>query len=163
MIVANFTTRDLDNNDYRWEFVGIGDIAECFPDDQDGVALAVSNIMQTGEHVGGGGAMPMYRLVEAKGTWIELSTLAEGTKVRFTKAWDIFPEALIPAGATGTIIEQGLNDIWCALRVRPDDEAQAGQLRHWDRCIVLHGPSDDDGTQKDCIHWWDKAPVEAVR
>lgn len=37
-------------------------LAECFPDDPDGYAVAVADLMRIGEHRGGGGAAPEYHL-----------------------------------------------------------------------------------------------------
>lgn len=96
-------------------------------------------------------------------TWFQLSKAPVGARVRFAEPWDIFSEGLIvPAGSTGTIVEQGLNDIWCALAVRPDDEALANSLNYWNRAVILHGPEGDSDPEENS-NWWKQSPLEVVR
>lgn len=70
-------------------------------------------------------------------TWLEVAGLPEGTRVQFVEQLDIFPEALIPAGSMATIVENGLNEIWCAMLVKPDDEKLCAALSAWQGRIYL--------------------------
>src|SRR4051812_35811027 len=88
-------------------------------------------------------------------TWLEASAeLKQGDRVVFVEAHDIFPEAHVPAGTMGTVEENGLNEIWCTLSVRPDDEALSDALAEWDGCIYL-SPREEAGEHA----WHDKSPV----
>lgn len=77
-------------------------------------------------------------------TWFELACLEEGTKVAFCEDWDIFPEALVRAGTTAVIKENGLNEIWCAMLVLPDDEELRKTLTYWNGAIHFN-PGLDPG------------------
>jgi hypothetical protein len=71
-------------------------------------------------------------------TWLELAKLPEGTRVRFAEPLDIFPECIVPAGTVGTIAENGLNEIWCAMLVSVDDEKVTAALQQeWKGKVYL--------------------------
>jgi hypothetical protein len=93
--------------------------------------------------------------------WFDLSKVANGTRVVFTEAWDIFPECIVPAGTTATVSENGLNgvsnrntvatvedlgltlnELACACIVTPDDAALRAVLAEWDGDIWLTPPLD---------------------
>jgi hypothetical protein len=65
--------------------------------------------------------------------WFDLSKVANGTRVVFAEAWDIFPECIVPAGSTATVTENGLNELACACIVTPDDPALRTALAQWGR------------------------------
>ena len=71
-------------------------------------------------------------------TWFELSRdAAPGSKVVFTTSWDIYPECVVPEGMTGTVKENGLNEIWGGMLITPDDPAIREALKAWDGDIQL--------------------------
>ena len=72
-------------------------------------------------------------------TLFDLSKLDDGARVVFAVPFDIFPEAVIPAGTLATVKENGLNEIWSAMLVLPDDETIREKLREWDGCIHIKG------------------------
>lgn len=59
----------------------------------------------------------------------------EGRRVRFTQDVERFPEALIPAGTTGTIEE--FNDLETFVFVKLDVDFPG--LSHWQNCLVFSG------------------------
>lgn len=83
-------------------------------------------------------------------TWRELATLKLGACVAFAEQrFDStkFGCVEIPAGTVCTIEEQGLNEIWGGIIVRPVDRKLQDTLLHhqsdYDNCIFLDGPNDD--------------------
>ena len=54
-------------------------------------------------------------------TWLDLSKVKDGTRIVFTTSWDIYPECVVPEGTTGTVVENGLNEIWSCLMIKTDD------------------------------------------
>jgi hypothetical protein len=46
-----------------WDFEAECDVAECFPDDPESAAVAICDLERKGEHITGGGAAPLFRLV----------------------------------------------------------------------------------------------------
>ena len=70
-------------------------------------------------------------------SWFQASRLNVGDRVVFVDPHDIFPEALVPAGTRGTVTEQGLNEIWSALAVKPDDLDLQKALAEWNGEIIL--------------------------
>lgn len=90
-------------------------------------------------------------------TWFDLSRdLRPGSRVRFVTSVDRFPEGfIIPEGSMATVVENGLNDIWCALSLRHDDAAIAEKLAAWDGLIILN--PDNDG-----VAMYDAAPLQIV-
>lgn len=70
-------------------------------------------------------------------TWFDLSKLDAGDRVIFTSDWDLFPITLIPAGTAATVTENGLNEIWRAMSVKPDDLQLRKELDAWDGVIDL--------------------------
>ncbi len=79
-------------------------------------------------------------------TWFELSRdLKTGTRVRFVESVDRFSEGfIIPVGATATVVENGLNEIWCALSLEPDDVKIRESLAAWDGHIILNPVNDGE-------------------
>lgn len=79
-------------------------------------------------------------------TWFELSRdLKPGSRVRFVKPVDRYPEGfIIPVGLTATVVENGLNDIWCALSLRPDHDSMRSALAEWDGNIILNPLNDGE-------------------
>ena len=61
----------------------------------------------------------------------------------------------MPEGATGTIEENGLNEIWCCLLVTPDDEAIRTKLANWNGDIQFC--PENDGL------WDEPSPLEEVK
>ncbi len=53
----------------------------------------------------------------------------------------------------------GLNDIWCALAVRPDDERIANSLNYWSKAVILHGPEGPADPEEN-ERWWKQSPLE---
>lgn len=79
-------------------------------------------------------------------SWYELACTPEGTRVVFATSWDIFPEVVVPEGATAVIKENGLNEIWCAMLVTPDDTKIREALTEWKGDIAFH-PACDPGAE----------------
>lgn len=50
----------------RWVFDGRFDLRACFPDDPDGLQFAMQDILNTDEHICGGGAQPIVHLVAVR-------------------------------------------------------------------------------------------------
>lgn len=90
--------------------------------------------------------------------WIELSKLQPGARVRFPSGFDIFPDCLVPAGAMATVEENGLNEIYCTMLLKPDDQAVRDALSEWDGLVHLSGPE----RPNDMRDWLEDAPVEVV-
>lgn len=74
---------------------------------------------------------------ETRLTWLDLSRMPKGLRVVFTDPHDIFPECVVPAGATGAIQENGLNEIWGGLIVVPDNQSIRDKLAAWSGEIHL--------------------------
>ncbi len=75
-------------------------------------------------------------------SWLALSKVANGALVVFAEAHDIFPECMVPAGTTGTVTENGLNELLGTVIVAPDDTALRAALAEWDGAIWLSPPLD---------------------
>jgi hypothetical protein len=90
-------------------------------------------------------------------TWLELSRdLKKGDRVVFATDWDIFPETIVVAGTTATVVENSLNEMEPTLIVLPDDEVIRRALRYWDGEVYVYGPEPRSRA------WDDEAPVRAV-
>ncbi len=87
-------------------------------------------------------------------SWFDLSKCPDGTRVVFAEPHDIFPECIVPAGAEAVIKENGLNEIWSAMLVLPDDEQLRAALREWDGCVHMTGP--EPGTLS--REWFEDSP-----
>lgn len=87
-------------------------------------------------------------------TWFELSKLADGARVAFVEDWDIFPECIVRAGETATVTENGLNEMWSEMWVRPDSAAVREILQEWDGRIQLAPPLGYDGDDHDDDPAW---------
>jgi hypothetical protein len=79
------------------------------------------------------------------------------------RAWcsprrDIFPETIVPEGTTGTITENGLNELGCDCIVTPDDAALRTALAQWDGAIWLSPPL-DRGTGNREPDWQGASPI----
>lgn len=77
-------------------------------------------------------------------TWLELSALPKGTRVRFAQPWDIFPETIVAAGEEGVIEEQGLNEIYQTIGILPDNPKIREALQEWHGEILLYMTPDDE-------------------
>jgi hypothetical protein len=75
-------------------------------------------------------------------SWFELSKVVNGTPIVFATAWEI-----VPAGTTGTVVENGLNEIRCRMRVAVDDARVTEALEEWDGCVELGGHLDPGADQ----------------
>ncbi len=93
-------------------------------------------------------------------SWFELSKLNAGDRVEFVEPWDIFPEALIPAGTQATIKENGLNEIWCAMLVLPDNPTIRDALKEWSGCIHLSWSGLDPGNETE--DWHTPSPLKPL-
>jgi hypothetical protein len=80
-------------------------------------------------------------------TWFDLSRLKDGTRVVFAEDWDIFPICMVPKGTTGSVVENGLNEIWCLLLVAVDDDKIREDLREWDGRVTLSNNNLDPGAK----------------
>lgn len=89
-------------------------------------------------------------------TWRELSALAEGTRVRFVEPHDIFPITVVDVGTVGTLVENGLNEIYATAGVLPDDEKLRHDLADWHGEISL---SPDHANAETEDGWDDLSPV----
>lgn len=49
-------------------------------------------------------ALAALEAAQAPLTWLQASQLPVGTRVRFIKSHDIYPEAIVPKGALGTVV-----------------------------------------------------------
>jgi hypothetical protein len=94
-------------------------------------------------------------------TWFELSRAKVGDRVTIVNGWDIYPIIFIEPGSTGTIVENGLNEIYAELIVRPDDEEIRKALAEWDGNIIL-GPDSDPSIRADENKWQQPAPIALV-
>jgi hypothetical protein len=66
----------------------------------------------------------------------------EGDRVRFITSWDIYPYCVVPAGMTGTVIENDwAQDMLCVL---PDDQELRAILKEWDGWIQFYQMEDDE-------------------
>jgi hypothetical protein len=92
-------------------------------------------------------------------SWLEASRLNVGDRVVFVDPHDIFPEALVPAGTRATVTEQGLNEIWSALAVKPDDLDLQTKLAEWDGEIILYPPLDREGSGNREPAWSGASPL----
>jgi hypothetical protein len=92
-------------------------------------------------------------------TWFDLSKQPDGTRVKFASDWDIFPECVVPKGTSAVIKENGLNDIWCAMLVLPDDPELRVALLEWDGHIHLSSPDLDPGNSAHDA-WYDESPLQ---
>jgi len=86
-------------------------------------------------------------------TWLELSKLPNGARVAFAVDHDVFPETVIPAGAQAVIEENDLNEIWCAMILRPDSKQIQHDLHAWDGCVYL---------DRDDAEWGALSPLAVV-
>ena len=92
-------------------------------------------------------------------TWLELSKLPEGTRLRFTADWDIFPECLVSAGTVCTLHENSFNEACCMALLAPDDESIRDALRHYDGLVYIPGPR-QHWSMPD---WNDESPLEVIQ
>jgi hypothetical protein len=92
-------------------------------------------------------------------SWLQASRLNVGDRVVFVDPHDIFPEALVPAGTRATVTEQGLNEIWSALAVKPDDTGLQTKLAEWDGEIILYPPLDREGSGNREPGWSGPSPL----
>lgn len=94
-------------------------------------------------------------------SWHDASArLKAGDKVRFDTSHDIFPECLVPEGATATVVENSLNEACALLELRPDDTSIREALKNWDGNILLSPESYD--AFRDGAAWHDCSPIEMV-
>jgi hypothetical protein len=94
-------------------------------------------------------------------TWMDLAKLeGGGLRVVFIEDFDIYPDALVPAGTQGTIVQNNLNEIEPNLWVRPDDTALQASLADWDGCICLVA-SGDPGNPDD-PGWLELSPLNCA-
>lgn len=99
-------------------------------------------------------------------TWSELSALKVGACVAFAEPERVFgtrEQITVETGTVCTIEENGLNEIWGGIIVRPvDAELQRRLVFHqedYNGCIMLAGPNDgcpspfvlDDSCPVECI------------
>ncbi len=87
--------------------------------------------------------------MSARLTWMELAALPEGTRLVFAEAYEI-----VPAGTQGVLTENGLNEIWCAMLVTPDDaelREQATSFYGYEGGGVRMGHGLDPGGDRDGI------------
>ena len=96
-------------------------------------------------------------------TWLEASRLNVGDRVVFVDAHDIFPECVVPAGTTGTVTENGLNESLGTVIVAPDDTALRVALREWDGAIWLSPPLDREGSGNREPAWSEPSPLAKVQ
>lgn len=95
-------------------------------------------------------------------TWFEVSRdLKPGDRVVFCTDWDIFPCALVPEGTQATVIEQGLNEIWATLSVKPDDADLQTALKEWDGHVYLAPPLDRNTGNREAA-WHEPSPLARV-
>ena len=87
-------------------------------------------------------------------TWLELSKLPKGTRVRFAVPWDIFPETIVNAGEEGVIEEQGLNEIYQTVGILPDNPEIRAALKEWHDEILPYMTADDE--------WQGQTPLVAA-
>jgi hypothetical protein len=94
-------------------------------------------------------------------TWLELSRVANGTRVVFASPWDIFPEIIIPQGTEATIRENSLNEICCSMLVLPDSDVIKAALEAWDGEIFLDGPEHifDESCPVSVTNWEGPSPL----
>ena len=92
-------------------------------------------------------------------TKAELAVLPEGTRVVFVEDFDIFPEALVKAGTTGKIKENGFSEIWSSMLVEPDDPELREKLSEWG-CIWLQGG--EPGGEITDESWTELSPLALV-
>ena len=91
-------------------------------------------------------------------TYLELAKLSAGARVRFVKDYDRnYPHVYVKAGETGTVVEQGLNELQPALLVRLDDPEQQARLADWDGVLWFYGPEQNDSPE-----WNNESGVELV-
>jgi hypothetical protein len=153
-----------------WTFETECPVDECFPDDPESTAIAIRDLQAYGQHLGGGGAQPLFRLIPADGeraaTWFELARdLHPGSRVKFVMPWDIFPHCVVPAGTLGTVKETGLNEIWGGLLVVPDNAEIRERLASWDGAIQLgYNEGLDPGVEDASIDpaWQADSPLAVV-
>lgn len=100
-------------------------------------------------------------------TWAELAALKLGACIRFEEPhniWTSWGTVEVPAGTVCTIEEQGLDEVWGGLIVRPIDKAiQATLVFHQEKhngCVMVNGIADvhepspfilDDSCPVECI------------
>lgn len=70
-------------------------------------------------------------------SWLELSSLPPHTRVQFTEDVDLFPFCVVKAGEKATITDNGLNELICLLKVRPDTVELQNALDDWDGNVLL--------------------------
>jgi hypothetical protein len=75
-------------------------------------------------------------------TWREAARLGPGVRVRFSEPFEVCPERVFPAGTTGTVAVNNLDELSADLYVLPDDPRQRIVLGQWDGCIYLAPPTD---------------------
>jgi hypothetical protein len=96
-------------------------------------------------------------------TWLELSKLNEGARVRFVRPWSILPECSIPAGTLATIKENNLN-LGIGISVVPNDKALQDALKESPGAIYLDAPDNlvpvhNPETDK---FWQSETPLEVL-
>jgi hypothetical protein len=64
-------------------------------------------------------------------TWTELAALPADTRVEFPEGHDIYPHCIVPAGTTGTIVSNDLNEIFAMLSVRVENFDVQQALKEW--------------------------------
>ena len=95
-------------------------------------------------------------------SWFEASRdLKAGDRVVFCNEWDIFPDVLIPEGMQATVIEQGLNEIWATLSVKPDDADLQTVLAEWEGNVHLAPPLDRNTGNRE-MAWQEPSPLAKV-
>lgn len=96
-------------------------------------------------------------------TWLELSKLPVGTRVRFADTWDIFAEDVwIPEGTTGTITENGLNEIFEQCAVLTDNPEITEKLEAWEGEVMLSPPNFDRRYGNRDKAWYELSPLEVL-
>jgi len=80
-------------------------------------------------------------------TWLELAAIPDGTRVRF-----------LADGTLGTIKENGLNEIWSALLVTPDDASEGG----YDGKGAVHFSGPDPAGPEEDSRWYEQCPFELI-
>ena len=63
-------------------------------------------------------------------TWLELSAVKDGTRLIFAQTWHT--HITVPQGTTVAVKENGLNEIWCAMLLTPDDKKMRDSLTRKD-------------------------------
>jgi hypothetical protein len=73
-------------------------------------------------------------------TFFEASKLPVGTRLRLTTDHGNYPNKSVPAGETGTIFEQGLNEMEPYLAILLDNLELREHYAEWGGCLHVYGP-----------------------